>query len=437
MKNFIKNKKNLFIISTIIILVVSVFIKFNYYKFYSIYFIKKWELTKNLIEKKNLKTIEHLNQNKIYFENKEYNFINFPLEKYGISYFKDYSHKPLGYIDIYKDRIIFASYDGKIFYSNNIDEIKKKNLILNKFEIFNYNFDFDFEDGLHYRNIKIRDILVDGEDLYVVTNGRTKIDEDNYYASTNILKGKINLNDSKIYFNSFFSPDEKITDIVDWSHTGGRLVKYKNSSFLLSVPDYALMNDYKKLTKLVNSKKSIIGKILLVEDAKFKIFSYGHRNPQGLYYDDKNDLIFETEHGPTGGDEINLIKKNKNYGWPEATYGATIEGLNFFRNHKKNGYVEPLSYWWPRGCGVSQIIKVDNNFNDDWKNYTIINACLSGSKDQGKSIYRWEFDIKKETLIKKNKYHIGDRIRDIKYLKSKKTIMMLLENKRSLALIFK
>ena len=120
MKNFIKNKKNLFIISTIIILVVSVFIKFNYYKFYSIYFIKKWELTKNLIEKKNLKTIEHLSQNKIYFENKEYNFINFPLEKYGISYFKDYWHRPLGYIDIYKDRIIFASYDGKIFYSNNI-----------------------------------------------------------------------------------------------------------------------------------------------------------------------------------------------------------------------------------------------------------------------------------------------------------------------------
>ena len=71
MKNSIRNKKNLFIISTIIILVVSVFIKFNYYKFYSIYFIKKWELTKNLIEKKNLKTIEHLSQNKIYFENKE------------------------------------------------------------------------------------------------------------------------------------------------------------------------------------------------------------------------------------------------------------------------------------------------------------------------------------------------------------------------------
>ena len=67
MKYFIKSKKNLFIILTIIVIVVSIIVKFNYYKFYSIYSVKKYELTKNLIEEKNLKTIEHLNQNKIYF----------------------------------------------------------------------------------------------------------------------------------------------------------------------------------------------------------------------------------------------------------------------------------------------------------------------------------------------------------------------------------
>ena len=90
------------------------------------------------------------------------------------------------------NRIIFVSYDGTIFYSNNIDEIKENNnLILKKFKTLNYNLEFDEKDIQAYRNIKIRDILIDDDKLYLVTNGRTKISDDNYYASTNILYGKI------------------------------------------------------------------------------------------------------------------------------------------------------------------------------------------------------------------------------------------------------
>ncbi len=436
MKKYL-NKKNLTIIS-IFIIILAVFVKLNFYKFYSIYFTHKYNYTKNIIEGKNLKLLEIMDDNKIFFEKDEYKFQKFPLEKYGVFFKKKYIHRPVGYFDVYMDRIIFVSYDGTIFYSNNIDEIKNNNnLIFKKFKTINLDLEFDEEDNQPYRNIKIRDILIDDDKLYLVTNGRTKLSNDNYYGSTNILYGNINLNSFSIKIKKFYSPDEKIFNIGDWAHSGGRLVKYKNSSFLLAVPDYALKIDSESFAKLIKSDESIIGKILLIKDGKSKTFSYGHRNPQGLFYDQENDLIFETEHGPTGGDEINLIKYKKNYGWPDATYGAKIQGLNKFRNHKKNGYVEPLKYWWPANCAQSEIIKVDKNFNYNWKKYTLISACLSGSKNQGESIYRWEFDPKKEKLIKKNKYYIGDRIRDIKYLKEKKIILMLLENQKSLVLIFK
>ena len=188
----------------------------------------------------------------------------------------------------------------------------------------------------------------------------------------------------------------------------------------------------------MNSQNSYIVKIIQIDKFSSKIFSFGHRNIQGLFYDMDNDLIFQTEHGPKGGDEINLIKKNSHYGWPIATYGASQKNLDLFRNHKKNGYTEPLTYWWPKNCGISEITKVEKKFHKNWKNYTLLSSCLSGSgSNQGESIYRWEFDRNKEKLRKKNQYYIGDRIRDMKYSYENDTIILVMENQKSLALIYK
>ena len=198
--------------------------------------------------------------------------------------------------------------------------------------------------------------MIDDGYLYVVINGRNKINEEKYSLSTSVLKGKINLDNESIIFKKFFDPKEIIIGSTDFSHSGGRIVKYNNDNFLLTIPDHALMDDYDLLIKKINSKESIIGKILILNERDFEIFSYGHRNPQGLFYDKINDIIFETEHGPTGGDEINLIKKDHHYGWPLATYGAQIKDLNKFREHDKNNFTEPLKFWWPRNCGMSEII---------------------------------------------------------------------------------
>ena len=430
--------KNFFIAIFCLCLISSaIFIKVNDWKFYSLYFHQKYDLTQEYIEKKNIRSTQQLDEGKIIFEEDKFNYLKFPLKNFGVKYLdEDYIYRPLGYIDTYQDRIILISYNGEIFYSNKINEIKKNKLILKKFDVTGYDFNFDPEDDYYFRNIKIRDILIDNDDLYITSNGSQKVDEDNDFSEPQILKGKINLNDSLIKFKTFYSFDKKIYNISDWSHTGGRLIKYKDSSLLLSMPDHAMMEDLKKFTDMVSSKDTIFGKVLLIKDNESKTFSIGHRNPQGLFYDDKNDLIFETEHGPTGGDEINLIKENNNYGWPISTYGAWIPGLNVSRFHKKNGFSEPLAYWWPANCAISEITKVDSDFNKNWKGYTLINACLSGSQDQGESLYRWKFDKKKEKLIKKAKYHIGDRIRDLKYHNKEKVLIMLIENQKSLVLIF-
>lgn len=88
--------------------------------------------------------------------------------------------------------------------------------------------------------------------------------------------------------------------------------------------------------------------------AKPSIWSYGHRNVQGMAYDSANDIIYATEHGPRGGDELNLIEKGKNYGWPAITYGIDYSGAIISELTEKEGMEQPIHYWTPSlaTCGL-------------------------------------------------------------------------------------
>ncbi|MEM7071805.1 MAG: PQQ-dependent sugar dehydrogenase, partial [Pseudomonadota bacterium] len=77
-----------------------------------------------------------------------------------------------------------------------------------------------------------------------------------------------------------------------------------------------------------------------------EIWSYGHRNPQGLVYDHKSDQLWSTEHGPKGGDELNLIRPGVNYGWPDISWGREYSGAYLAPTHK-NGHAQPQIYWTP------------------------------------------------------------------------------------------
>lgn len=96
------------------------------------------------------------------------------------------------------------------------------------------------------------------------------------------------------------------------------------------------------------------------------IWSYGHRNPQGLWYDKKNDLIWENEHGPKGGDELNLIKKGKNYGWPVVTFGVNYDGTIISPDTAKTGIEQPAYYWIP-SIAPSSLTRVTSRVYNGWE----------------------------------------------------------------------
>ena len=82
-------------------------------------------------------------------------------------------------------------------------------------------------------------------------------------------------------------------------------------------------------------------------DAEQEIYSYGHRNPQGLAIHPETGRIYSTEHGPRGGDELNIIEPGKNYGWPKATYGYEYHGPRVSDHTSLPGMEDPILVWTP------------------------------------------------------------------------------------------
>jgi len=83
------------------------------------------------------------------------------------------------------------------------------------------------------------------------------------------------------------------------------------------------------------------------KDALDSIWSYGHRNPQGLTFDDSGKILYTMEHGPRGGDEINIVKKGENYGWPEQSYGKEYWNPLSVGDEKVKGVVQPVKVYTP------------------------------------------------------------------------------------------
>jgi glucose/arabinose dehydrogenase len=85
------------------------------------------------------------------------------------------------------------------------------------------------------------------------------------------------------------------------------------------------------------------------------IWSYGHRNPQGLAFNAVTKELYDVEHGPRGGDEVNLIRKGLNYGWPVITYGMNYDGTAMTDITAKEGMEQPVTYWVPSiaPCGAN------------------------------------------------------------------------------------
>ena len=96
------------------------------------------------------------------------------------------------------------------------------------------------------------------------------------------------------------------------------------------------------------------------------IWSYGHRNPQGLFFDKSTGTMWETEHAPRGGDEVNIIKKGLNYGWPIVSYGINYSGTVFTELTSREDLESPVHYYLP-STGTCGLTLVDSDKYPGWK----------------------------------------------------------------------
>jgi len=135
------------------------------------------------------------------------------------------------------------------------------------------------------------------------------------------------------------------------------------------------------------------------------IWTYGNRNPQGLAIHPVSSTIFETEHGPRGGDELNILSSGNNYGWPEITYGKNYSGTTITKYTHKKGMEQPVIHWTP-SIAVCGIDFYDGKLFKNWEN----NLLVSSLKFE--NLYRLEIKDNKVTE-QEIVYSAGSRIRDV------------------------
>ena len=135
------------------------------------------------------------------------------------------------------------------------------------------------------------------------------------------------------------------------------------------------------------------------------IWSYGHRNAQGLAIHPLTRQLWEAEHGPRGGDEVNIILKGHNYGWPVITYGKNYSGTIISRFTHKEGMDQPVFHWTP-SIAVCGIAFYDGDQFPEWEN-NLLATSLNFER-----LHRIELDglnMVKDEII----YEPGSRVRDV------------------------
>lgn len=197
--------------------------------------------------------------------------------------------------------------------------------------------------------------------------------------------------------------------VFEGHRSGGRVVVLGPEAVLVSVGDHGY-DGWSKSRLLPQDAASDYGKILAVHPASGtgRHVSSGHRNPQGLMVSD-DGLIWSTEHGPRGGDELNLISDGSNYGWPLVTYGVRYSGPTWPLSDAQNrhdGYVLPVFAWLP-SIGISGLIQVDG-FLPTWDGDLLVSSL------EARTLHRLRY--REGRVIFDEPIPVGERIRDIDQL---------------------
>jgi hypothetical protein len=400
--------------------------------------------------------LNKLDSSKIIFDKEIFSQKNkkYKLKKISLPYYdldNPLKNKLQGYLTIIGDKLFVFFWSGKILKID-IPEIQNSNS-LNFKEVTN-NID-NFIKNHNLKWVGIKDAFYHNENIYL---SYTKENKDNCY-SVAVLKSKISNNSEDLNFEEFYSFDEcvgkkKENDFSGKKYmggyqAGGRLEVYKDN-LILTVGDY---NNW----ELPQNDQSNFGKIIIINLNKknSKILTKGHRNPQGLFKFDE-DFIFSTEHGPSGGDEINLIQtvdfgKELNFGWPISSYGnhypsvpknnKTKKIAPLHKSHSQYGFIEPTEVFSAKrllalniktdspsllGLGISQIIR--NNYSESGVYVSSLRAMR---------ILEYSFDTSNKKLKYEDQLQFDERIRDIAFDKKNNLYYIFFEDTPSLGILKK
>ena len=359
--------------------------------------------------------------------------------------------KPVAYLEQTNDHVILATGNGIFFY---FEKERVKDLVANQNSVLDYN-------NLELKTIKtnvrdlidnkkfyhegypgIRDLMILDNKIYVSYNN-TPTQE---CYNTTIMVSDLNL--TSLNFSKFFTYDECVSKEnkkfqsngapATWSG-GGKMFTYKDGKILFTIGEY---NDRTR----AQNKKSMFGKIFSInlKTKSHELVSMGHRNPQGLFYDKKNDVIISTEHGPRGGDEININLKTdnetiENFGWPISSYGVHYDGIErkeapLYKSHKDHGFIEPIKYFVP-SIAISEIIKIPKTFNEEFINDFFIGSMGTFVGEGDLSIHHIRFNSKFDTIDFEDIIPIGQRVRDLILLEKQKVVISILENTPAIAFL--
>ena len=360
---------------------------------------------------------------------------SFNLKKYSNQLFRFTG--PKAYLYKFNNYIFLINGMGNIFYSESKkfdDEqisFKKLKNNLNKY--------LKPEDG---RKNSVMGLIIIDQNLYVSFLKKEK--DKCYYVS--ILKSKFEI--SELNFEEFFETKE--CAINYGLEAGGAMEYIGENTMLFSVG--TLGSHMPPLRKdQAQNLNSLRGKILKINilTKKYSILAAGVRNVQGIYYNKNNNEVFFSDHGPEGGDEINVIKNMSqinNYGWGIASCGRhytflspkdkkeRYEVLPLKKSHKKYGFIEPITFFDP-SIGPSELLIEDNFTNEKNKKFykTIYVSALGNKLDEGDmSIHKISIDNKYK-IIDRFIIPIGERIRNFIFTDNGKKILMFLENSGSIA----
>jgi cytochrome c2 len=192
---------------------------------------------------------------------------------------------------------------------------------------------------------------------------------------------------------------------------GGNLADFGGGRLLLTVGDHQFDGWY-GTPNYVGDRQAHYGKTLMLDIAtgKSTVFTSGHRNAQGLEIDARG-RVWETEHGPEGGDELNLLQQGKDYGWPNHTFGTEYGSVSWPLGADSSGSsrgadqsLRPVYAWVP-SIGISELVAVRDTSFERWQGDLLVASLAARAL--------WRVRVEDDRVVYAEPIDVGERIRDI------------------------